>query len=235
MKNTLVYTLILLSLVGCEISSKDTKKAPEQPNYGGMEPPATKEFTFAELEIGRRVCKNLENKKTLLEAYRLDTSKKIVFKAESQSCSQVKFAATADDLFAATVVLAGVDYELSVPDRSGYMSDIITTQSGVMKEVCEEIKSNDKVLRQLPISNSNFVIKFLVKDSYDRVEISQYSPDGKGGYAFNNVEGVSFVSSIKQGPKEFIGFEKERSRYTPCPGKKHPSFYIQTWMRDTTL
>ncbi len=234
MKNTLVYSLILLSLMGCEISSKDTKKVTEQPNFGGMEPPTSKEFTFTELEIGRRVCKNLESKKALLEAYRLDTSKKIIFKAESQSCSQVKFAAM-DDLFAATVILAGVDYELSVPDRSGYMSDIITTQSGVMKEVCEEIKSNDKVLRQMPISNSNFVVKFLVKDSYDRVEISQYSPDGKGGYAFNNVEGVSFVSSIKQGPKEFIGFEKERSRYTPCPGKKHPSFYIQTWMRDTTL
>lgn len=241
MKNTLIFTLSLLLIVACKVDgTKNQNKGPvDGPHYGGMESPTSKTFTFGELEIGKRICNNLEAKNKTLEQLSLDPKKKIVFKFVSKSCTQpLAFEETLvlDDLFAANVVLQGTDYEFYVPNRSNdYIRDIITNQSGVMREVCDELKGEGEISRQIPVSSFSFTVKFLVKDGHDRVELSQYTPDGKGGYIFNNVEGINFVSTVKQGPKDYLGLEKERSHYTPCSNRKEPAYKIQTWMRDATL
>lgn len=230
-----VLLLAITTLVSCKMdNASETKPGPARGTIGGMEEPTSPMFTFAELQIGRNICANLNTKRSMLEVLRQDQSKKLVFRGNAQACGASVPHIVNND-FGAYVTLVATDYEFVSPNRSEYFRDIVTDQSGVMKEVCEELAvSSNSIKRQIPITNSNFIIKFLVKDSYDRVEITQYSPNSKGGYVLNNVEGISFVTTVKQGPKEYLGLEKERSRYTLCPSQKQTSYLIQTWMRDAT-
>lgn len=222
MKNALIFSLLLTSLVACKIDSakKDDPAGPKDIPYGGMEEPTSLNLTYPEVQIGKRICGFLERKLTLLEDYRNNPDNKLTFIGEAQNCyapePHIK-----NSEFAATVRLVGTDYEFQSM-RSEYFRDIITAQSGIMETVCPLLTQNGEIQRRIVAGNSQFVVKFLVKDSYDRIEISQQSPNGKGGYTLLNKEGINFITQATQAPKAYLGMEKERIRYSVCPQKSLP-------------
>ena len=223
MKNALIFSLLLTSLLSCKIDSakKDGPSGPGDIPFGGMEEPTSLNLTYPEIQIGKRICGFLERKLTLLEDYRNNPENKLIFIGEAQNC----FAAEPhikNSEFAATVRLVGTDYELQSM-RNEYFRDIITAQSGIMESVCPILAQSGEVQRRIAAGNSQFVVKFLVKDSYDRIEITQQSPNGKGGYTLLNKEGINFITQATQGPKTFLGMEKERIRYSVCPQKSMPA------------
>lgn len=243
MKKSISLLLLTLSLVSCKMDgAKGPDKGQDRTGYGGMEEPQSKTFTVPEIQIGKRICSLLEGKRKMLESYRNNQKQQLIFTAESKACGQ-RFAeedavpsSSMPTPFKAYIAMPSHDYVFVAPTRnsSDYFQDIITRDSGVMKEVCDSLDKPSDISRQYSIGIHNMVVKYLVQNSMDRVEITQYSPAPKGGYALANIEGISFIGSTKVGPGVVFGLEKERVRYTPCGGNQTPSSLKQTWLDLTT-
>jgi hypothetical protein len=243
MKKSISLMLIIFSLVSCKMDGE--KKPPtdiQRTGYGGMEEPISKTFTTPEIQIGKRICSLLEGKRKMLDSYRNNQKQQLIFTSEAKACGQSfgeENAFPGNSIptpFKAYVSLTGSRYELIAPTRNKgeYFDDIITRDSGIMGTVCNSLNGAGEISRQYPFEGHNMVVKFLVQNSMDRIEITQYSSAPKGGYTLANIEGVSFVGSTRVGPAIVFGLEKERARYTPCTGNQTPSSLKQTWLDLTT-
>ena len=236
MKKSLLLICVALSFTACKLDeSNDPKNDPiYRPDYGGMEEPRSKMFTYPEVQIGKRICDVLETKKKMLSTYEANEKMQLIFVGNARVCGAAN-QHIQDSEFSVYVDLVGLNYEFVAPLRSEYFKDIITKDSVVMGEVCEALNQTGEVSRQFAINSSNIIVKFLVKDSMDRVEISQYSPAAGGGFKLANVEGISFISTTKHGPPALFGLEKERSRFTTCPDSRMaPAYLKQNWINLTT-
>lgn len=234
MKKSISLMLIMFALVSCKMEGD------KNPQNREIEP-TSKTLTTPEIQIGKRICSLLEGKRKMLESYRNNQKQQLIFISESKACGQSLAEEEAIPSipapFRVYVDMPSRDYVFVAPTihNGEYFQDIITRDSGVMKEVCDSLSSGTgEVNRQFPYANHNILVKFLVQNSMDRVELTTSSPTTKGGYTLKNIEGISFVGSTKVGPAVVFGLEKERVRYTPCPGNQTPQSLKQTWLDLTT-
>lgn len=235
MKKSLSLILIMLSLVSCKMEGANSNQNKEITGFGGMEVPESKNFTAPEIQIGKRICSLLEGKRKMLESYRNNQKQQLIFTAEAKSCGQA-LTNSMPAPFRVYVELASTDYEFIAPTRNGdYFRDVVTRDNTIMDPVCDSLSGTGEIARQYSIASHNVTIKFLVQNSMDKVEITQYSPAAKGGYSLAYMEGISFIGSTKQGPAQVFGLEKERVRYKPCSGKQTPSSLKQTFVDLTTI
>lgn len=236
MQKSLALIIIILSLVACNSTKKfDPNNDPnKRPYVDGMEEPKSKMLTSPEVQIGQRICSLLETKNKMLTTYANNHKMQLVFVGNVRACGNAN-EHIKNGQFNVYVDRAGLDYEFFAPTRSEYFRDVITKDSVTLEAICDALTLPGEVSRQYAIRSSNIVVKFLVKDSMDRVEITQSSPAINGGYKFENVEGISFISTTKHGPRELFGLEKERSRFTSCPNSDMPSYLKQNFIGQETI
>jgi hypothetical protein len=224
---TLTLFLITLILASCKVSPK-IDNSPV--NLGGITAPAPRDFTSEELGIGRRICSNLKKKREFFET--LNNEKEFFkFRAELRNCDNGVYNA---ELFLASISNANSTQPEYVAPRETYFRDVTTDQNGVMKQVCDAVVASDRVSNTILSTNFKYNINLYVSDEgFDRYEIIQGKKNSAGSYDALSTEAVSIISQPNQAPSKFFGVEKDRVRYTACPGRKF-STIKQIWIEATT-
>lgn len=229
-KSTALCLLVLgvFSFSSCkmnqELSNKDSNTS-----LGGITAPAPRNYTVSELEIGRRICSNLKKKREFFE--KLDNEKEqFRFRAELRNCDNGLYN---NDLFVASISNANSTDLEYVAMRENYLKDIVTDQSGVMKQMCDALIQTDNVMNTAYSGLFKYTVNFLIADGFDRFEINKSKKQTDGSYLALSAEAVSVISQKIQAPTKFFGVEKERVRYTACDGKRF-STTKQTWVEAVT-
>jgi hypothetical protein len=226
-KKTLSLCLIILALSSCKISQQKNKDA--DPGLGGQTAPTARTYTASELEIARRICSNLKKKRDFFETLN-NEKEQFRFRAELRNCNNDLYN---NDLFVASISNANsTDLEYIV-QRENYLKDIVTDQSGLMKQMCDDVVKSDSVSNTAFNGNFKYSLNFLIADGYDRFDIYKAKKLSDGSYQPLSVEFISVISQKIQAPTKFFGVEKERIRITACDGKKF-STIKQTWVEAVT-
>lgn len=224
-KASAVLILISLSLSSCKLNQQIENNNPAMKGIGGMDPGKERNYTASELQISRRICANLKMKRDTFEKY--DNGKVVYrFRAELRNCDNGVYNA---DLFEAAISNANSTEPEYIASRENYFKDVVTDQSGIMKQVCDAVIQSDKVQNAILNGNFKYSVNFLIVNGYDRYEVIKSKKDSTGGYNPLSGEAVSIISQKIQAPTEFLGVEKERIRYTMCDSTRY-STTKQTWI-----
>lgn len=231
MKNSSgLICLVLGALVfsGCKINQEMANKD-TTPDVGSITAPTARNYTSLELEIGRRICSNLKKKREFFET--LDNAKEqFKFRAELRNCDNGLYN---NDLFIAAISNANSTDPEYIAARETYFKDVVTDQSGVMKQMCEALVKTNDVTNTAFNGAFKYTVNFLIADGYDRFELVKFKKKTDGSYSPLSAEGVSVISQKIQAPTKFFGVEKERVRFTVCDGKRF-STMKQTWVEPVT-
>ena len=236
MKKNLFATFVIilfisLSTTSCKINQELKNDNAEIEGVGGMKASPPRNFTPSELEIGRRICGNLKQKRLMFEGLPSDTEK-FRFRGEVRNC----FNNTANNsLFIASISNAGSSgVEYSSPGRAvNYFKDVTTDQNGIMKTLCDSLLVSDAVANTILDSNFKYSINLLINDGYDSYELIKSQKNSSGNYKSISSEKISLISNTKQASAKFIGVEKARIRYTRCEGDQFQTL-SQTWIEAIT-
>lgn len=229
MKKTLGLCLLVLTLSSCKMNQEIAKD--DTPGPGGLTAPAPRNFSASELEIGRRICSNLKKKREFFETLN-NEKEQFRFKAELRNCNNDQYNSP-NDYFVASISNANsTDLEF-IAFRENYIKEIITDQSGPMKQMCDDLAKSNTVANTAYSGNFKFSINFLIADGYDQFQIHKGKRLTDGTFQPLSADVISVISQKIQAPTKFFGVEKERTRYTACEGKKF-STVKQTWIEAVT-
>jgi len=220
-----ILILLSLSLLSCkmnqDINTKDLVSVP-----GGLTSDSDRNFTPSELEIGRRICSNLKTKRERYESG--SYNKQFRFRSELRNCDDgVWF----NQLFLAQISnlnTNGPEY-VSTLTRDNYISDIVTDQTAVLRQVCDSMIVTDSVSNTIKNGNFKYTLRFLIVDNYDRYELIKNQKDSNGNYTPISAEAVSLITQSSPFSREYLGVEKERSRYSACDARRFKTMK-QTWI-----
>lgn len=220
--------LLIASLSsGCKINEQLKQKT--STDIGGMTAPEARGLIKSELDIGRRICSNLKKKREFFETLN-NEKEQFKFKAEIRNCDNEVYNS---DIFIASISNANsTDLEYLAP-RQNYFKDVVTDQSGVLKDMCNALSTTDNVSNTAVQGNFKYTFNFLIADNFDRYEIYKFKKTSTGTFEPLSAEAVSVIGQKIQAPTKFFGVEKERVRYTMCDGKRF-STLKQTWVEAIT-
>ncbi len=230
MKLITVMAFVVLMSAACKV--EQSKAPPAAPDKGDQPIVVSQErnFTDAELVIGKRICSVLKKKRELFETL-TDMQEQFRFKGEARDCGAVN-PSNVSEYTAAISNVSATDFEY-VSTRANYFRDVITDQAGIMKTYCDAFAKNGPVSNQVSFSNSTIRLNLVITDGYDRFEVAKINKDN----SVSSTEAVSVISSTSQASVKFFGVEKERIRYSACAnatGKKQFSSVKQTWLEAVT-
>ncbi|MGZ3787391.1 MAG: hypothetical protein ACXVLQ_02645 [Bacteriovorax sp.] len=220
--------LTVMSLTGCKIKQEVAQKE-EIVGVGGITPGIERNYTASELEISRRICSNLKKKREFFGT--LNNGEQFRFRAELRNCDNGIYNA---DLFLADISNASSTGPEYLASRDNYFRDVVTDQSGVIKQMCDAVIQSDKVSNVVLSDNFKYFVNFLIADGYDRFEVTKAKKNVRGGFDTISAEAVSVVGQKIQAPTKFFGVEKERARYTICNGSNYKTVK-QTWIEATNF
>ncbi len=218
-----LITFLLLS--SCKMN-QDFNNLNLDPGIGGIISNGEHNFTTSEMQIGRQICSNLKIKRERYESG--SYNKQYRFRSELRNCDDnVWF----NQLFLAKISnlnTNGPEYVSSL-SRDNYISEIITDQTAVLRQVCDSLIVSDSVSNTIKNGNVKYTLRFLIADNFDRYELIKSQKDSNGNYGPLSAEVVSFISQSSQLGSEYFGVEKEHSRYTACDAKRFKTMK-QTWI-----
>lgn len=229
MKKTLGLCLLVLALSSCKINQEMAKD--NSPGPGGLTAPIPRNYTASELEIGRRICSNLKKKRDFFETLN-NEKEQFRFKAELRNCDNDQYNSNSDYFVANISNANSTDLEF-IAFRDNYIKEIITDQSGPMKQMCDDLIKSNTVGNTAYNGNFKYAINFLIADGYDQFQIHKAKKLADGNYQPLSADVTSVISQKVQAPTKFFGVERERTRYTACDGKKF-STVKQTWIEAVT-
>ena len=187
--------------------NQDNVKQDELTGYGGISAGTERNYTNSELDIGRRICSNLKKKREFFE--KLDNEKEqFKFRAEIRNCDNGIYNT---DLFIASISNANSTTPEYIADRKNYFRDVATDQSGIVKQVCDNIIQSDKVANTTYDNNFKYAVNFLIADGFDRYEVTKAKKNASGTFDRLSAEGVSLISQKIQAPIKFFGVEKDKT------------------------
>ena len=228
-KKALVVFLAVVSIVGCNQKKPEDTSGSSGPAVGAIEPPKQRNYTAAELTIGRRICSALKHKRELFEGIS-DMQEKFRVKGELKNCEGPNPYGINE--FTVSVSNSSGAFKYMAENRpQKYLQDVITDEDGVMEIFCNAMEGTDNVSNTVLSGSSYLIVNFLIKDSFDRFEVTTKNQNGK----IVSTEGVNVVTYANQAAAKFLGVEKLRIIYTPCPNKANDYSYIkQTWVSAVT-
>lgn len=228
-KTLVVFGILLLTIIqSCRIS-KDGAVENKTGGTENLEFPPERLFNKSELEIGRRVCNALRQKREYIQSH-YDRQDKFRFQGTIVNCDGTK---TVDSTFDAFLIGSTLQYLDSAPvPREDYFSDIVTDLSPNLKDICTSLQVSDNVSNTSKYGLAKYTARF-VTDSYDRFELKKDISDSKGVFTNSGVESVAIITKPTQAPAKFIGIEKERSRSIRCSNKSYQS-KKQVWLQAIT-
>lgn len=232
MKLASILALAMLFSVSCKM---DQEKTNDPVNDGGqvgeIKTPKERDLTAAEMVIGKRICSALKNKRELFETI-TNMQEQFSFRGEIKPCD-LEFPNNVVTFNAVISNASSTDFEY-VSSKSIYFRDVITDQTGIMKNLCDALASSSTVTNQYLSGSSYLRVALLIKDGYDRFEISKMSKNGSANYSLVSTEAVAVITQASQANKKFFGVEKERVRYTTCSNPKQFASTKQTWLEAKT-
>ena len=222
--------LMLGTVAACKNSIKEVEnkdiKGPE-----GIKVPEERIYTEEELKIGKRICNALKSKRELFEKQN-DQQQQIRFKGENRNCEQAVYNSSEFTAKVSNSSSNGLQYVGL--NRTNYLSDVITDQSGVVKNICENLSVSSAVNNTILLNSSYMIVNLLIAGGYDRLEISKRSPDGSGKYPIVSLEAINIFTLSSQIDSKFFGLEQERIRYSVCSGSDKSSYIKQNWVANLT-
>lgn len=223
--------LLVSALVGCKVS--DVKVDEPKAIIGPITAPKERNFTASELEIGRRICSALKNKRTLFDSV-TNMQEQFRFRGELKNCdSAILYGQT--EFTAAISNVSSTEYEyIAATARKNYFKDVVTDQNGAMKSLCDSLATTDSISNTVLSGSSYLAINLMISEGFDRVEVTKKAKDAAGNYNFVSAEGVSVITQKTQAAEKFFGVEKDRARYSACSGSKDYSTVRQTWVTALT-
>lgn len=232
MKNTLIIFLMSLTLASCkgtQTEGSSAKKGDE--GLGGLTVPGERNYTEAELIIGKRICAALKNKREFFEKLK-DQQEQIRLRGENRNCDQNIFNRAE---FVVKVSNASAnDLQYVAVNRINYLSDVITDQSNAIKNLCDNLSVTETISNTSLNGSSYLIINLLISNGYDRLEITKKTRDAAGNFPLVSMEGVNFFTQKSQINEKFLGTEQERIRYVACSGSKNSSYIKQNWLTAIT-
>lgn len=226
-------TLIFISvaiLSGCK-ATKDLSEKKE--DIGGLEQPKERNYTVAELAIGRRICAALKHKRELFEKI-INMQEKFRFKGETKACdNSTPYNISEFSVAISNASSSNFEY-ISTSKRANYFKDVVTDQDGAMKILCENLSVSENVSNTMLSGNSSLSVNLLISEDYDRFDVLKSSKDSNGKYKLMSSETVTVITQKSQADEKFFGVEKERVRNTTCPDSSDYASLKQTWVAALT-
>ncbi len=234
MKKSVVIFLAALALVGCKGTEKtgsSTTPGGGETGFGGMTVPNERIYTSSELQIGRRICTALKAKRELFEKV-VDQKEQIKLRGDNKNCEGLTYNNSDFVVKISNASSSGLEYVAF--NRSNYLNDVVTDQSGAMKIICDNLAVSDSVSNTILSGSSYLIVNLLISSGYDRVEISKKTKNASGTYSLASIEGVNVFTQANQINNKFFGVEQERTRYTPCSNPKYTALIKQSWVTAVT-
>jgi hypothetical protein len=227
MLKTLFFLIILVLFSSCKLASSNRSR--EISGVGAISANEERNFTALEAQIGKRICSSIKKKREFFSSL---TNEKEEFRLRSE-LRDCNYGITQDLVFDASISNInpiGLEYISSV---SGYLKDIVTDQSVVLKQICDDLAVTDSTLNTLYMGNVKFSVNFLIADGFDRYEVVKSKKNANSKYIVESAEGISFFTQKNQVQTKFFGVEKDRILYTACDAS-HYSVNRQTWLAALT-
>lgn len=180
----------------------------------GIEVSSPRNYTQAELLLGRRICSALKEKRVFFENLK-NMEEKFRFRGELKNCETEKPFEQVD-FIASISNVSSVNLEYVANNRTNYFKDVITEQSGILKTLCDNLNVSDSVANTFSMENFSLVVNLLLVNKFDTVQITKQSKRGNGELKIVSSESISLITNSKQADKKFIGVEKERILNTFC-------------------
>lgn len=223
------FILIITFTVSCKFNQK-TGNNDSNDHIGNMTFSKERPFIKSELDIGRRICSALKQKRDTFKNHYNDKTEKFRFQGTLVDCQGTT---TLDTPFDAFILNASaLEYSATIP-RENYFRDIVTDQSGAMNDLCVSLSASDNVLNTFKLDKVRYTVSFLVAENYDRFDVRKELSDNQGLFSIAGAESILVVTHKSQADSKFFGVEKERIRYTSCEGKKYQTMK-QTWKEALT-
>ena len=227
MLKALFISLLLISFSSCKIASNNRSK--EVSGIGAISANEERDFTPLEAQIGKRICASMKKKR---EFFSTLTNEKEEFRLRSE-IRDCDYGTTQDLVFDASISNANpIDLEY-VASVDGYLKDIVTDQSVILKQVCDSLALTDATSNTLYMGNVKFSVNFLIADGFDRYEVVKSKKNVNSKYSIESAEGISFFTQKNQIQAKFFGVEKDRIHYKACDAS-HFSVNRQTWLAALT-
>ncbi len=227
LSHSLLINLILVSLFGCKANQESFSK--DVTGLGAITQVTERNFTSEELDIGRRICKNLKSKREFFETL-TNEKEKFMLMVQYRNCEDTLYSNATFDASISNANPSGLEY---IAVRDNFLKDIITDQSAVMKVLCDEMLVTNNVSNTFSTTNFKYVINFLIAGSYDRFEVIKAKKISNARYETISAEGVSIIGRTSQAASKFFGVEKDRIRYVACDSS-HFSTVHQSWLEALT-
>jgi hypothetical protein len=233
MKTLLLVCLSALMLFSCESNNNTTSTKPAN-QLGGILAPTLRNFTPAELVIGKRICSALKTKREKMESFE-NLKEKFRFRNEYKSCGSKLTSSVTYDAYISNASPTDLEYEAQTGMAYTYFKDVITDASGAMKIFCDNFSSSDTVSNQILSGGSYISLSVLLKDGYDYFELSKVSRTGNSGnFSLVSTEGISIITQANQADAKFLGVEKMRVRNLTCDNSTDYSSVTQNWVSALT-
>ncbi|MDD4975137.1 MAG: hypothetical protein PHY93_12340 [Bacteriovorax sp.] len=223
-----ILLISLLFTVSCKLSQK-IQNGESNDRIGNMTFSKERPFIKSELDIGRRICASLKQKREFFQTL-YDRQERFGFQGTLVNCQGTT---TLDTPFIASISNASTLEYSATTTRENYFRDIVTDQSGAMNDICQSLLVSDSVLNTVKSGSIKYTVNFLIAENFDRYDIRKELSNGQGGYTTSGAESISVITQKFQGATKFFGVEKDRIRFTSCDGLKFQTMR-QTWKEALT-
>lgn len=233
MKILLAMGLTAFALLGCKgIKTEGNLPIPGE-GIGGLQVPSARDYTDAEVVIGRRICNALKYKREKMQNLP-NLQEKFLLKGETRDC-----ASTAPNIGNFSVAISNsaataLEYE-ATSTRAIYFKDVVTDDSGAMDVMCDNLWNSNVVANRFLSGSSYINMNILIRDGYDTFEVFKQTKDSSGNYPLVSTESISVITQRSQAEEKFFGIEKERVRNLRCSKTLNSFSYTkQSWLQALT-
>jgi hypothetical protein len=228
LKGAGILLIGLLFTMSCKLSQK-VENSDNGARIGNMTFSKERPFIKSELDVGRRICAALKQKREFFQTL-YDRQERFGFQGTIVNCQGTT---TLDTPFVASISNASALEYSATTTRENYFRDIVTDQSGAMSEICQSLLVSDSVLNTVKSGSLKYTVIFLIAENYDRFDIRKELSNGQGGYTTSGAESISVITQKSQAAAKFFGVEKDRIRLTSCDGVNFQTMR-QTWKEALT-
>ena len=227
LKTISIFFIIILWSASCKLSQNLDEES--EARIGNLVFSKERTFIKSELDIGRRICRSLKQKREFFQTL-YDRQEQFRFQGTLVNCQGTT---TLDTPFVASISNASALEYSSTTTRENYFRDIVTDQSAGINDICVSLLASDNVSNTVRLGSVRYSINFLIAENFDRYDVRKELSDGRGGFTTSGAESVSVFTQSSQASAKFIGVEKERTRLTSCGSGKFQTMK-QTWKEALT-
>ncbi|MBY0414097.1 MAG: hypothetical protein K2Q18_08020 [Bdellovibrionales bacterium] len=229
MKNLMTLIFAGALLASCEFNKGQLSDS----GTAEQNPPRPRNYSGAELTIGRNICTALAYKRDKMAKLE-NNSEKFRFNMESKTCTSSQ---SMNKIFDATIENVGINLQYIPTTIVGntYFKDVITDQSNVIQTLCENLSASNTVSNVFAVNSSYYTLNLMVMNGFETIELRKQTKNGSGAFPLISIESISILTPVSQTQAKFAGIEIERTLNTSCVNTLN-SFATtkQTWKSTLT-